>query len=130
MESRGNGIDYAFGGVNTVSSSLIYGPVPQLAKFLTGFQTQKRSTFANGFNTYILEWSPEFIRISVNILTVNTLLVQYNTPTSSLSNPDDFPQTIVNGSTESVVPRPWNSNPMGPFDQRAFSCWFLDVSVV
>ena len=66
MEARGNGIDYKGQGVNYVRSSLNYGPMSTIMAKLYGWQSQKRAGYDGAFHTYTLEWTDEWMRVSVD----------------------------------------------------------------
>ena len=66
MEARGNGPSYPAQGTNFVRSSLNWGPLPAVAARAFGWQSQKRSTYADGFHTYTFEWDQDFMRFSVD----------------------------------------------------------------
>lgn len=66
MESRGNGPSYPGQGNNYVRSSLNYGPLDSLLRTLTGWQSQKRSNYADDFHTYSMEWDHKFMRLYVD----------------------------------------------------------------
>jgi hypothetical protein len=116
MESRGN-TDL----LSAISSTLVYGPLPTLPRFLSGALTSKRTPFANDFHTYTLEWTPRWIRMSVDDRVKKVL--ELNTAKSSQSfwNRGKFPQVATNGSSDAekiIVNDPWSDGGYNaPFDQ-------------
>ncbi|KAI0925381.1 hypothetical protein AcV7_005639 [Taiwanofungus camphoratus] len=137
IESRGNGPEYKAQGVNYVRSSLNWGPFSFLnGVYKTyGWWTKRRSTFADGFHTYAVEWTPKFIRMYVDTRLDHMLELSFNKP---FFERGDFPPTIENGSTYIATPNPWvNGTPnVAPFDQPFYlimnvavggtSGWFPD----
>ena len=63
MEARGNPRSYPAQGVDFVRGSLNWGPLATLNEnFRTfGWWQARRSTFNQGFHTYVLEWSDKFM---------------------------------------------------------------------
>ncbi|KAH9927697.1 concanavalin A-like lectin/glucanase domain-containing protein [Fomitopsis serialis] len=106
MESRGNGINYPAQGINYVRSSLNWGPFSFLngVSKTYGWWTNRRKTYADGFHTYSLEWTPEFMRMYVDTRLDHTLQLAFNEP---FFDRGDFPETIANGSEYIVTPNPW-----------------------
>ena len=131
VESRGNDENYEIGngGNNVVSSSIVYGPAPQIPAFNTGFRSQKHSTYSDVFHTYILEWNENFMRMSVDLRTTAMLTDVYGAKGNDLFTRGDFPPTYQNGTTESVTVDIWEK-PMGPFDQGAFIFWLFAFGFV
>lgn len=120
MEARGNGITYPAQGSNFVRSSLAYGPLAQLAKFIFGWQSDKRLSYADGFHVYRLEWNEKFIRMSVDARTLAMLTVTFDAP---FFNRGGFPDVVQNGSVEAVVLDPWmdsSAKNAAPFDQGMY----------
>lgn len=66
MEARGNPQSYPAQGANFVRSSLNYGPMATLQTHLIGWWQEKRYTYAEGFHTYALEWTPDWMRFYVD----------------------------------------------------------------
>ncbi|EPS96752.1 hypothetical protein FOMPIDRAFT_57748 [Fomitopsis schrenkii] len=118
MEARGNGISYPAQGIDFVRASLNWGPFPFLngvAKTY-GWWTERRKTYADGFHTYALEWTPEFLRMYVDTRLDHMLQLSFNEP---FFKRGDFPETIANGSQYMVTPDPWinGTRNVAPFDQ-------------
>ncbi|KAJ7510963.1 glycoside hydrolase family 16 protein [Mycena galericulata] len=120
MEARGNGPSYPFQGVNYVRSSLNWGPVPFLnavAKTF-GWWTQRRGGYDEGFHTYALEWSDEFMRMYVDSRLQHMYELQLNEP---FWDRGDFPATVQNGTESVVLENPWvNGTKAAPFDQAFY----------
>lgn len=127
MESRGNGVDYkaqyvvspyissilrahyffVYRGRDVVRGSLNWGPFTWLngvAKTY-GWWSTRRSTFAEDFHTYTLEWSPNFIRIYVDTRLHKMLDVSFLKET--FFERGDFPPYVANGSQTIQTPNPW-----------------------
>jgi hypothetical protein len=130
MEARGNSPSYPAQGANFVRSTLSWGPLPSLTSRLFGWQSLKRSTYAQQFHTYTLEWTENFIRIYVDSRLKN--MVELHVDSKQQSNGGffwkrgNFPLTAHNNTAdEIVVPNPWttatveNATNAAPFDQRA-----------
>lgn len=131
MEARGNGPSYPAQGFNFVRSTLTWGPLPAVAARLFGWQSLKRSSYAQTFHTYTLEWTENFIKIYVDSRLKNMVLLQVDkkqqTNGGFFWKHGNFPLTANNNSaTEIVVPNPWttatvqNATNAAPFDQREF----------
>ena len=138
MEARGNSPSYPAQGVNFVRSTLTWGPLPSLASRLFGWQSLKRSTYAQRFHTYTLEWTENFIKIYVDSRLKNMVQLQIDGKQQSNGGffwkRGNFPLTAHNNTAnEIVVPNPWttatvaNATNAAPFDQRAsFHSWCTD----
>jgi hypothetical protein len=64
MESRGNGPEYAAGGVDTISSTLHFGPfygADGYEKAHGSTRLPKGETFADSFHTFGLFWNESII---------------------------------------------------------------------
>ncbi|EMD36047.1 glycoside hydrolase family 16 protein [Gelatoporia subvermispora B] len=127
MEARGNPVNYTAQGIDYVRGSLNWGPLTFLngvAKTF-GWWNKRRQTFADGFHTYAVEWSPKFIRIYVDSRLEKMLDLSFNEP---FFKRGDFPPVVANGSQFIVTPDPWaNGTNATPFDQPFFL--ILDVAV-
>ena len=83
-----------------------------------GWWTNRRKTFAEGFHTFALEWSPKFIRIYVDSRLHHMLEVSFNKP---FFDRGDFPPYVANGSVTIQTPNPWlNGTTAAPFDQSFY----------
>jgi Glycosyl hydrolases family 16 len=147
LEARGNGPEYPAQGVNYIRSSLNYGPMASLYTQLYGWQSKKRSGFDQGtpflfplpslilttslteFHTYTLEWTRDFIRMSVDKKTIAMLEVnKLSTPKKSFWARGKYPQVASNWTSDNsgdgdqvVVKNIWEEADGGldaPFDQR------------
>ena len=121
MEARGNDASYPGQGRNFVRSSVNWGPLPTLVARIFGWQSQKQSTFADGFHTYTLEWDSKFMRFSVDSRLHAMLRVDINRhgKGKGFFHRGGFPPTAQNGSTEVVVQDPWTQYGVtAPFDRR------------
>ncbi|PPQ71069.1 hypothetical protein CVT24_009870 [Panaeolus cyanescens] len=136
VESRGNGIRYTARGSNYVQGALNWGPTPELNGVSKSYSwwTDKRRSYASGFHTYALEWTPEFLRIYVDTRLHTLLDFRFNKP---FFQRGEFPDTIFNGSSLVPLANPWiNGTNATPFDQEfylilnvavgATSGWFPD----
>lgn len=125
MEARGNGPSYPAQGSNFVRSSLNWGPLPAVTGRAFGWQSQKRTTYADDFHTFTLEWDQDFMRFSVDSKLHSMLSLNFKGGAkNSFWERGGFPPTAVNGSggEEVVVQDPWEGRGnVAPFDQRSFS---------
>ncbi|KAJ7077220.1 glycoside hydrolase family 16 protein [Mycena epipterygia] len=122
VESRGNAIKYTNRGSNYVQGALNWGPTPALNGVGHSYSwwTERRKSFTSGFHTYVLEWTDEWLRISVDTRLHTLLDIKFNEP---FWKRGEFPQTVV-GSDGHLEPllNPW-ANATGasanaaPFDQ-------------
>jgi hypothetical protein len=129
MEARGNGLSYTAQGSNFVRSSLNYGPMDALTRTLFGWVSQKRTSYADGFHTYTLEWDDQFMRFYTDSRINDMLTVQYKNSKSSFWNRAGFPSTAQNGSSEVVVTNPYadSGDNSAPFDQPFYL--LIDLAV-
>ncbi|KLO19430.1 concanavalin A-like lectin/glucanase [Schizopora paradoxa] len=118
MESRGNGRDYPFQGDNYVRTSLNWGPADFINyAFMTyGWWKKPRMRFSDNFHTFVLEWSPTFLRSYVDTRLQMPFSIDFNQPFYERGN---FPATAFNGSTEIVIENPWkgSGSNSAPFDK-------------
>ncbi|KIM48512.1 glycoside hydrolase family 16 protein [Hebeloma cylindrosporum] len=127
VESRGNGLRYTAHGSNFVQGALNWGPAPNLNGVSKSYSwwTDKRKSFASGFHTYALEWTPDFLRIYVDTRLHTLLDMRFNRP---FFDRGDFPDTIFNGSSVVPLTNPWiNGTNATPFDQEFYL--ILNVAV-
>ena len=129
MESRGNGISYPAQGSNFVRSTLNYGVLESVQTHIFGWWSQKRSSYADDFHIYTLEWTPDWMRFYVD----SRLQAMMNLQITGKSGKDFFkrghyPATATNGSSVAVVIEDiWQQQggtPAAPFDQREYSFIF------
>ena len=135
-----------FRGINYIRSSLNWGPTVQLNRvFKTfAFWFDRRGSFGDEFHTFTLEWTPDFLCVSMCSIHVSprceicftpklnhaphhrrvyvdtrikrTLDVRFNTPFFARG---DFPDTIINNSQIVPLENPWaGRGNSAPFDQR------------
>ena len=123
MEARGNPQSYPAQGSNFVRSSLNYGPMATLQTHLIGWWQEKRYTYAEGFHTYALEWTPDWMRFYVD----SRLKAMMNLKITGKGGKDffkrgNYPDTATNGSSVAVVvDNIWadkGGSAAAPFDQR------------
>jgi len=127
MEARGNGPTYPAQGINYVRGSLNWGPLTWLnAVWKTyGWWSMRRSTYADDFHTYAVEWTEDFLRIYVDNRLQHMLNLRFDVP---FFQRGQFPTSVSNASQEIVVPNPWaNRGNSAPFDQPFYL--ILDVAV-
>ncbi|KAJ7898680.1 concanavalin A-like lectin/glucanase domain-containing protein [Mycena olivaceomarginata] len=120
MEARGNGPSYNKQGINYVRSSLNWGPATFLNAVAKtyGWWVRRRGRYDDGFHTYALEWSEDFIRMYVD----SRLQYMFETKIKqSFWERGDFPTVVQNGSQSVVLDNPWvNGTKAAPFDQRFY----------
>lgn len=66
MQARGNGPSYTAQGSNYVRSILTYGPLSNLLAKSYGWQDVKQTSYDQGFHTYTIEWTENFIKSYVD----------------------------------------------------------------
>ncbi|OCB92028.1 hypothetical protein A7U60_g659 [Sanghuangporus baumii] len=126
VEARGNDASYSGQGYNVVRSSLNWGPLDSVLASSYGWQSVKRSSYAAGFHTYTLEWTSDFMRMSVDSRL--RAMLDLNIAKKSFFDRGDFPLTTQNGSTEAVVENIWEGQPnAAPFDQEFYLIISLSV---
>ncbi|KAI0357220.1 concanavalin A-like lectin/glucanase [Trametes cingulata] len=128
MEARGNSPDYAAQGIDYVRGSLNWGPFSWLngVSKTFGWWTNRRKTFADGFHTYALEWSPQFIRIYVDSRLTYMLLLKFDEPFFQRGG---FPPVVANGTDFIQLKDPWanGTRNVAPFDQPFYLIMNLAV---
>ncbi|KXN83003.1 Beta-1,3-glucan-binding protein [Leucoagaricus sp. SymC.cos] len=127
MEARGNGLQYPEQGSNYVRGSLNWGPAPFLNRVWKtyGWWNERRSSYADDFHTYALEWTEDFIRIYVDTRLHHLLDLRVK---QSFWDRGDFPRVVQNGSEAVVLANPWaNATKSAPFDQPFYL--ILNVAV-
>jgi len=120
MESRGNGPQYIKQGSNYVRGSLNWGPTMLLNAVAktTGWWKLRRGTYDQDFHTYTLEWTEDFVRISVDSRLHHMLDFKIKQP---FWKRGDFPGVIRNGTDDIVLSNPWeDGSKAAPFDQRFY----------
>ncbi|KAG9225654.1 hypothetical protein CCMSSC00406_0007511 [Pleurotus cornucopiae] len=127
MEARGNGPSYPAQGTNFVRSSLNWGPFSWLNGVWKtyGWARNRYRSYDMDYHTYTLEWTEDFIRMSVDSRLRHMLEIAINTP---FFDRGDFPPVVQNGSSTIVLQNPWiNGTKAAPFDQRFYL--ILNVAV-
>lgn len=127
MEARGNGIRYPKQGSNYVRGSLNWGPTALLNRSWKtyGWWSQRRTSYADDFHTYALEWTEEFIRIYVDTRLHRLLDLRVK---ESFWDRGDFPRIVQNGSETVILDNPWaDATQSAPFDQPFYL--ILNVAV-
>ncbi|KAF8914733.1 concanavalin A-like lectin/glucanase domain-containing protein [Mucidula mucida] len=118
VESRGNGLRYTARGSNFVQGTLNWGPSPALngAEKSFSWWTERRESFADGFHTYVLEWTDKFLRIYVDSRTRTLLSFKFKEPFFDLG---DFPTTVSENGQQVPLQDPWvnGTGNSAPFDQ-------------
>ncbi|EIN05529.1 concanavalin A-like lectin/glucanase, partial [Punctularia strigosozonata HHB-11173 SS5] len=126
MEARGNDASYGSQGDNFVRSTLNYGVTNSTTARLFGWQELKRTSFAADFHTYTLEWTPDFMRMSVDSKLKKML--QFGTSTKSYFDIGNFPKTAQDGANVVAITNPWKDGAKSaPFDQEFYL--ILDLAV-
>jgi len=101
MESRGNDGDL---GVNTVSSTLHWGPSWDQNRFSLTHGERHNGNFHNDFHTWKLDWTQDHLRTYVD----NNLILDVN-PGAGFWQKGGFSGANI-----------WGNNKMAPFDQDFF----------
>ncbi|ESK95838.1 glycoside hydrolase family 16 protein [Moniliophthora roreri MCA 2997] len=111
VESRGNDLRYTNRGRNYVQGALNWGPTPALNGVGKSYSwwSDKRKGFDEGFHTYVLEWTPSWIRIYVDTRLHTLLEIKFDHP---FFERGDFPSTIINSTTGALeqLADPWASS--------------------
>jgi len=136
MESRGNGPTYPKQGVDVVRGSLNWGPFSWLNRVYKtyGFWSERRSSYDQGFHTYSLEWSPDFMRIYVDTRLHYMFTLKVD---QTFWQRGQFPDVVQNGTEYVALQNPWiNGTNSAPFDKPFYlimnvavggtSGWFPD----
>ncbi|CAK7568608.1 MAG: hypothetical protein SEPTF4163_006604 [Sporothrix epigloea] len=90
MESRGNNHTYSAGGNNIMASTLHWGPAPSYDAWwrTNNKHSALHKTFADGFNTFGLEWSEKYLFTYINSRLLQALYIDFDEP---LWKRGDFP---------------------------------------
>ena len=124
MESRGNNFTYPQGGNNIMSSTLHWGPSTTEDGWYRNNNkfTALHTTYAAGFNTFGVEWSPKYIYTYINTRLLQVMYVNFDEPFWTKGN---FPASTDNGT---AISDPWTGgNDATPFDQDFYL--ILNVAV-
>ncbi|EXJ53793.1 hypothetical protein A1O7_09129 [Cladophialophora yegresii CBS 114405] len=124
-ESRGNNWTYGMGGNNIVSSTLHWGPDGANDAWwrTNNKQHASHTTYAAGFHTYGLEWTPTHIYTYIDTRLMQVLYTNFKTP---FWRRGKFPVSDTNG-TAFVDPWSQTGNPATPFDKPFYL--ILNVAV-
>lgn len=123
-ESRGNGVHYAEGGYDQISSTLHWGPSSTIDGYLQTFKsyTRRIGMFDSTYHTFGLEWSDKYIKTYVDRRLQQVFYHKFNKPFWQIGK---FQTTYDNGT---YIQNPWPANnPIAPFDQEFFL--ILNVAV-
>ncbi|KAL0959390.1 hypothetical protein HGRIS_014639 [Hohenbuehelia grisea] len=115
--------DAAGAGGNSANGATSYPSFSaQLVKNLFGYVGNKRNTLDQGFHTYGMEWTGDWMRFYVDGRNQKSLEVQLTGKGGkSLWDRGGFPQTAQNGSSAVVVNNLWaGRGPSAPFDQNFY----------
>ncbi|KAI1798440.1 concanavalin A-like lectin/glucanase [Ganoderma leucocontextum] len=131
MESRGNGLSYPAQGSNFVRASLNYGVLQTVQTHLFGWWSQKRESYDQDFHIYTLEWTPSWMRFSVDSRLQSMMTVQITGKGGKdFFDRGHYPATATNGSSVAVVvDNIWHQaggSAAAPFDQEFYL--ILDVA--
>lgn len=125
-ESRGNDIAYSAGGRNVVTTTLHWGPSTTLDAFFrtSNPNTQYHSTFADGFNTFGLEWTDKYLYTYVNNHLRQVFYIKFTEPFFSRGL---WP--VIDATNKTAIVNPWAgaNNDIAPFDQKFYL--ILNVAV-
>ncbi|OAA60261.1 gram-negative bacteria-binding protein [Niveomyces insectorum RCEF 264] len=111
MESRGNNNSYVAGGggYNIMSSALHWGPAPAYDAWwrTNNKRSALHTTFADGFNTFGLEWSDKYLFTYVNSRLLQALYINFDTPMWKRGN---FPRDSAALAASSSIAKQGDSN--------------------
>lgn len=124
-ESRGNNHTYENGGNNIVTSALHWGPNPALDAWWRNTAKRKalHTTYANGFHTFGVEWSENYIFTYVDTRLLQVMYTRFERPFFKIGK---FPLTDMNG-TRIVDPWSFTGRASTPFDEDFYL--ILNVAV-
>lgn len=117
VESRGNSLRYTARGSNYVQGSLNWGPNERYNGVSKSYSwwTERRESFADGFHTYVLEWTDKFLRVYVDSRTRTLLTFPFK---KSFWDVGEFEQSTLSDPT---LKNPWtNGSTSAPFDQEFY----------
>lgn len=129
-ESRGNGRDYAEGGLNYYYGTLHWGPTVHTDAYwkTTNAKKLRRGTYADGYHTYGIEWTENYIYFYVDSRVHQILFIGFNQkqPLFDLGN---FGRQTDENNT--LLDNPWKDSTSttgnAPFDQKFYL--ILNVAV-
>ncbi|KAM5543724.1 hypothetical protein V8D89_002341 [Ganoderma adspersum] len=131
MESRGNGLSYPAQGSNFVRASLNYGVLESVQTHIFGWWSQKRASYDQDFHVYTLEWTPNWMRFSVDSRLQSMMNIQITGKNGKdFFDRGHYPATATNGSSVAVVVNNiWQQaggSAAAPYDQEFYL--ILDVA--
>ncbi|KII85577.1 glycoside hydrolase family 16 protein [Plicaturopsis crispa FD-325 SS-3] len=128
MEARGNKPSAQGQGTNFVRSSLNYGPLDSLTHTIFGWYSLKRTTLAQGFHTYSVEWTGDFMRFYTDSRLNAMLDLRTRNEKESFWNQAGFPETAQNGSSKVVINNIYSGGAnSAPFDKSFYL--LIDLAV-
>ncbi|KAJ3330350.1 hypothetical protein HDU76_005896 [Blyttiomyces sp. JEL0837] len=126
IESRGNDVNYAYGGRDKMFSALHYGVDPLFRKTESKYINRRHGTLANTWHTIGWEWTPDYFLTWLDSPLRTNLYIPFNTHFYWKNG--GFENAYVN---KTQLTDPWNSNynvfNAAPFDQEFFL--ILNVAV-
>ncbi|KAK7897987.1 hypothetical protein LTR67_004619 [Exophiala xenobiotica] len=126
MESRGNARGYRNGGRETVSSTIHWGTSWKTDNFFRTTEKHKiqRTDYSEGFHTFGLEWSEDYLYTWVDNRLQQVLYVDFKK--QDLWQRGHFQGDYENGT---LLTNPWyiSGNKNAPFDQKFYL--ILNVAV-
>ncbi|KAM0809234.1 hypothetical protein AB5N19_09577 [Seiridium cardinale] len=122
MESRGNDLSYKQGGRNEVSGTLHWGPDSSMDAYwhTSSSRQMKHGDYSDGFHTYGLEWSENYLYTYVDNRLVQSLYVPFGSSHGSMYERGGY--TTQNPWVEST-----STTKNAPFDQSFYL--ILNVAV-
>lgn len=126
-ESRGNPISYKDGGRNQMSTTLHWGPsTVQDAFWRTNAVNQEyHSDFTEGFNTFGLEWTDEYLYTYINSHLRQVFYLKFDEPFF-----DKGRWPAIDATNKTAIENPWAGSTkinVAPFDQSFYL--ILNVAV-
>ncbi|KAK2594927.1 hypothetical protein QQS21_007375 [Conoideocrella luteorostrata] len=138
MESRGNSRDYSEGGRNYYYGTLHWGPTAEKDSFWRTTQAKmlRRGDYSNGFHTYGIQWTPNYIYFYIDGRIHQILFIAFSAD-KPLYDLGGFSHMAENST---LLANPWTSSSSttgnAPFDQKFYlilnvavgarNGWFLD----
>ncbi|KAJ9112880.1 hypothetical protein QFC19_000435 [Naganishia cerealis] len=121
-ESRGNNASYGYRGNNYVSSALHWGPTVNMDRYYwtQGWRNMRRSTWADSFHTFGMEWNENFLWTYVDSRVNQIISLRFNK--ESFWSRGKFPSTFTNGSDIVKLTNIWSKSEdnVAPFDQEFY----------
>ena len=111
-ESKGNAPQTYPNGRNSISSTLHWGPSPGYDAFwrTTGKHNLKRSDYSNGFHTYGLEWTKDYLFMYIDSRLLQVFFLKFSTGPANMWDRGEYPfffylSTPVLDSWQRLQPR-------------------------